>query len=89
MTSPYFTLEKVRFSEGVQQAVPYDQPVVWIMLEGKASVKVGGHKEPTIANKGDTILLPAVMNNAVLTTLADCVWLEVTFPTRAGAGVLS
>ena len=77
----YFKLEKVRFTEGVEEAVPYDEPVVWIMLEGEAQVKVDGMKEPTTFKKGDTVLLPAVMKNPVIKTLTDCVWLEVTFPT--------
>ena len=47
VTCPYFTLEKVRFTEGVEEPVPYDEPVVWIMLEGEAQVKVDGMKEPT------------------------------------------
>jgi mannose-6-phosphate isomerase len=80
VTCPYFTLEKVRFSEGVEQPVPYREPVVWIMLEGMAQVKVDGYREPTVIRKGDTVLLPAAMKNPVLRTLSDCVWLEVTFP---------
>ena len=82
VSSPYFQLEKVRFTEGVEEPVPYDQPVVWIMLEGKAQVKVDGMKEPTVFQKGDTVLLPAVMKNPVIKTFSDCVWLEVTFPQR-------
>jgi mannose-6-phosphate isomerase len=78
--SPYFKLEKVRFSEGVQQAVPYLQPVVWIMLEGTAQIKVDDLKDKVIIRKGDTALLPAAMSNPVLHALTDCVWLEVTFP---------
>ena len=80
VTSPYFIMEKVRFSEGVEQAVPYKEPVVWIMLEGSAQVKAEGFPEPTRIKKGDTVLLPAVMKNPVLKTSSDCVWLEVTFP---------
>lgn len=83
VTSPYFKLEKVRFTEGVEEAVPYDEPVVWIMLEGDAQVKVDGVPEPTRFKKGDTVLLPALMKNPVIKTLKDCVWLEVTFPTHA------
>ena len=83
VTSPYFKLEKVRFTEGVEEAVPYDEPVVWVMLEGEAQVKVDGIKEPTTFRKGDTVLLPAVMKNPVIKTVTDCVWLEVTFPTDA------
>ncbi|MEO6435379.1 MAG: type I phosphomannose isomerase catalytic subunit [Tepidisphaeraceae bacterium] len=85
-TSPYFKIEKVRFSEGVEEAVPYDEPVVWIMLEGEAAVRVDDVKEPTHFQKGDTVLLPARMSNPVIKTVTDCVWLEVTFPTKPEIG---
>ncbi len=81
VTSEYFKVEKVRFTEGVEEAVPYDQPVVWMMLEGKAQVSVAGMKEAVVFEKGETVLIPAEMKNPVIKTLADCVWLEVTFPT--------
>jgi mannose-6-phosphate isomerase len=86
VTSEYFKLEKVRFTEGVEEAVPYDQPVVWVMLEGEAQVKVADVKEPTTFKKGDTVLLPAAMNQPVIKTTNDCVWLEVTFPTTPEVG---
>ena len=85
VTSPYFTLEKVRFTEGVEEPVPYDEPVVWIMLEGTAEIRVNGVaglSEPTKFTRGETILLPAAMKDPVIKTLSDCVWLEVTFPAR-------
>ncbi|HVT88450.1 MAG TPA: type I phosphomannose isomerase catalytic subunit [Tepidisphaeraceae bacterium] len=77
---PYFKLEKVRMTEGVEEAVPYDEPVVWMMLEGESQVKVADVNEPTIIKKGDTVLLPAQMKNPMIKTMSDCVWLEVTFP---------
>src|SRR5450432_3426634 len=80
VNSPYFKIEKVRMTEGVEEGVPYDEPVIWMMLEGESHVKVDGIKEPTIIKKGDTILLPAEMKNPAIKTLSDCVWLEVTFP---------
>ena len=83
VTSPYFTIEKVRFSEGVEQPVPFKEPVVWIMLDGTAQVKVDGYAEPTGVKKGQTVLLPASMKNPSLKTLSDCTWLEVTFPSAA------
>jgi mannose-6-phosphate isomerase len=83
VTSPFFKLEKVRFTEGVEEPVPYDEPVVWIMLEGEAEVRVDDVKEPTTFTRGETVLLPAVMKNPVIKTNSDCVWLEVTFPTKA------
>ncbi|HEY7088060.1 MAG TPA: type I phosphomannose isomerase catalytic subunit [Tepidisphaeraceae bacterium] len=77
---PYFKLEKVRMTEGVEEPVPYDEPVVWMMLEGNAQVRVKGMNEPTTIAKGETVLLPAKMDDPVIKTTQDCVWLEVTFP---------
>ena len=45
-------------TEGVEETVPYDQPVVWMMLEGTAEVRVDGMKEPAHFTKGETVLLP-------------------------------
>jgi mannose-6-phosphate isomerase len=86
VTSEFFKVEKVRFVEGVEEAVPYDEPVVWMMLEGTAEVRVAGIKEPIRFGRGETVLLPAQMKNPVIKTLSDCVWLEVTFPTSVGGG---
>lgn len=82
VTCPYFTMEKVRFSDGVEQPLPYDQPVVWMMLEGKAEVRADGVAKPVQFGRGETVLLPAGMKRPVLKTLADSAWIEVTFPTR-------
>jgi mannose-6-phosphate isomerase len=78
---PYFKLEKVRMTEGVEEPIPYDEPVIWMMLQGKLQVKVEGVNETTVIEKGETVLLPAQMKNPMIKTLADCVWLEVTLPT--------
>ena len=86
VTAGQFKLEKVRMTEGVEEPVPYDQPVVWVVLEGSAEVRVKGVKEPTRFGRGDTVLLPAKMDTPVIKTLSDCVWLEVTFPTEPEVG---
>lgn len=86
VTCEYFKLEKVRMSEGIDEPVPYDEPVVWIMLEGEAQIRVDGGAEPTNFKKGETLLLPAKMSNPIMKTKTDCVWLEVTFPTKADLG---
>lgn len=80
--SPFFQIEKVRMVEGVEEAVPYDEPVVWMMLDGRAQVRVDGLREPTTITRGDSVLLPAGMKNPVIKTMTDCVWLEVTFPEK-------
>jgi len=65
---------------------PYDEPVVWMMVEGEAQVRVDGVKEPTHFRRGETVLLPAKMTNPTIKTIKDCVWLEVTFPTKPEIG---
>ena len=78
--APQFTIEKVRMNEGVEQAIPYEQPVVWIVLSGEVELSVGNIKEPTRAGVGTTVLLPAAMRDAKVKVLKDASWLEVTFP---------
>lgn len=80
VSSPFFKMEKVRFAEGVEEPVPYDQPVVWMTLQGEAEVRVADVREPTTLRRGDTVLLPAKMKSPTIKTLSDCVWLEITFP---------
>lgn len=77
----FFTMEKVRFAGGMQGELPFDQPVIWMMLEGEAELSVeGGLSTPV--KKGETVLLPARMAKPTLRTLSDCCWIEVTVPTR-------
>jgi len=83
VTSDYFKLEKIRMTEGVEELVPYDEPVVWIMLQGTAELRVTDVTEPTTLTKGETVLLPARMKDPIIKTTSDCQWLEVTFPTGA------
>jgi mannose-6-phosphate isomerase len=82
VSCPYFKIEKVRFTEGVEEPIPYDEPVIWMMLEGSARVTVDRIKEPITLGKGETVLLPAQMQNPIIKTETDCVWLEITFPTK-------
>jgi mannose-6-phosphate isomerase len=81
-TCEFFTMEKVRFVAGVQEQIPYDQPVVWMMLDGEVEISVADLKEPVKIHAGDTVLLPAKMDKPTLKTTKDSVWIEVTFPTR-------
>ncbi|MDB5325150.1 MAG: gmuF [Phycisphaerales bacterium] len=77
--APQFTIEKVRMNEGVEQPIPYEQPVVWILLGGE--VELSTKTEKVKVGKGTTVLLPAKMNEARVKVLSDATWLEVTFPT--------
>jgi mannose-6-phosphate isomerase len=85
VTCPYFTMDKVRLIKGVEQPIPYDDPVVWIMLEGEAELRVDGVAEATTVKRGETVLLPAAMEKPMIRTKSDCVWIEVTFPVTASS----
>lgn len=78
--APQFTIEKVRMSEGVEQAIPYDQPVVWMVLSGEVAIRVRNMDAPVIAKRGTTVLLPAKIAEPVVKAVKDSQWLEVTFP---------
>jgi mannose-6-phosphate isomerase len=82
-TSEFFKIEKVRFIEGFEEAIPYDQPVIWMMLEGELELRVADLREAVKLKKGETILLPAKMDRPTLRTLSQCVLLEITFPMSA------
>lgn len=77
VSSPYFTMEKVRISGGAEKKLTHGEPSLWVMLEGSAQVKVDGIKDPIRFTRGETVLLPATMKNPVLKTSGDCEWLEV------------
>jgi len=78
---PSFTIERVRFSGGVEQDIPYAELVCWVVLEGEAEILYGGGCE--CFKRGDTVVLPAGLRDARLKTLNDCQWLEVTIPMGA------
>lgn len=76
----HFHLEKVRMTEGYEQEIPYDQPAVWVVLQGRGKI-AGGKSRPVVEfQKGETLLIPANMNDAKVTLAEDTIWLEVTFP---------
>jgi mannose-6-phosphate isomerase len=79
VTCPSFTIERVRFAGGVEQAIPYAELVVWIILDGDGEIFYGRDGRETF-RRGEVVLLPAKLDTPRLKTNADCVWLEVTIP---------
>lgn len=75
----HFRIEKVRMSESYQQDIPFDQPVIWIVLEGRGVLSCAA-AEATPFTRGDTLLLPAELEKGKVALAEDSVWLEVTFP---------
>jgi mannose-6-phosphate isomerase len=76
----YFRIEKIRMSEGYEQEIPYDQPAIWMVLEGSGTIMPGGNVEPVAFTKGQTLLIPAGSTEARVGLSEDTAWLEVTFP---------
>lgn len=75
-----FVIERVRMVEGVSQSIPYDEMVIWVVLEGRGSIDYRGGGSPLTFGVGDTVLLPAALTDGRVNTHADCMWLEVTIP---------
>lgn len=87
-TCPFFTIEKVRMSEGYGQEIPYDRPAVWIVLQGGGVIS-GLTETPGVRfRQWDVLLIPTGMGPAARVDLdEDTVWLDVQFPrsaTRSG-----
>ncbi|HZK81317.1 MAG TPA: type I phosphomannose isomerase catalytic subunit [Humisphaera sp.] len=80
ITSPFFKIERVRSSEGIEEPLKLTEPAIWIMLQGEAHIKVDGVKQAVTFTRGETLLLPVAMKKPVLKTMSECLWLEVTFP---------
>jgi len=84
VTCDHFRIDKVRMSQDYEQQIPYDQPAVWIVLQGKGTItptdKPNDDQPPLPFEKGQTLLLPAGLDDARVALEQDTVWLEVTFP---------
>ncbi len=78
-----FTIEKVRMVAGLEQRIPYAEPVVWIVLQGSGRIAYGGGGDTLAFRPGDTVLLPADLQEARVLLDDDGVWLEVTLPARS------
>jgi len=81
----HFRIEKVRMTEGYEQEIPYDQPAIWIVLKGEGKITPRKNGEPVTFKQGETVLVPANMNDARVALSKDTVWLEVTFPQSMSA----
>ena len=77
---PSFVLERVRITAGIDQELPYQAMVVWMVLEGKGEISYNGMNEPFPFGRGDCVVLPAGLQQARLRTHEDCLWLEASVP---------
>jgi len=80
VTCPSFKIERVRLDAGTEQPIPFDEPVVWIVLEGRGEIEWQTGVEPIAFKRGDTVLLPAALNQATVRIAQTSQCLEVTVP---------
>jgi mannose-6-phosphate isomerase len=78
--SEHFTVERVRMVEGVEMAIPYEEMVIWIVLEGRGTIFCASSGSPVEFQKGDTVLLPAGLKEGRVQTREASMWLEVSVP---------
>ena len=83
VTCPFFKIEKVRFTEGVEEPVPYDQPVVWMMLEGEAERARGRCEGADDLHARRDGSAPGGDEESDHQDDDGLSWLEVTFPTSS------
>lgn len=74
-----FVIERVRMVAGVEQMIPYEEMVIWMVLEGSGVVKYPAGPDLEFRS-GDTVLLPAALKDARVATHDRAMWLEVSVP---------
>ena len=77
---PSFLLDRVRMVAGACQPIPVQEMVVWIVLDGTGSIRCKGLGSATGFGKGDTVLVPAGIEEAVVEAHQSAMWLEATVP---------
>lgn len=76
----HFRIEKIRMSQDYEQELPYDQPAVWMLLEGRGEIRPNNGADDVAFAQGQTMLIPANLGDAVVRLHEDTIWLEITFP---------
>ena len=75
-----FVVERVRMADGVEQPIPYEEMVVWIVLEGSGCIECKGQDELLVFGVGDTVVLPAAIKDGRVKVYERSMWLEVSIP---------
>ena len=78
--SPSFVVERVRMVAGVENDIPYEEMIVWIVLEGSGSIECEGLADPLGFQTGTTVLLPAGLKRGHVKITSRTMWLEVSVP---------
>ena len=78
--SPYFVTRYMEFDKPVEKIyVPMDSFVIYICVEGSAEILYNGMEKETVS-VGETVLMPACIEEAVFAPHGTCRMLEVYLP---------
>lgn len=78
--SPYFVTRLMDFDKPVEKIyVSMDSFVIYICVEGSAEIRYNGTEKETVS-VGETVLMPACIEEAVFTPHGNCRMLEVYLP---------
>ncbi len=80
VTCEHFNIDRLQAQPGYDQALPMDEPAIWMTLAGRATLSCRDMPE-TRLTPGTTTYLPPAMPEAHLHVADEgMTWLEVTFP---------
>lgn len=77
---PRFVMDKVRTTEGYEQPLGPDPMSIWMVLAGRLRLTTAGVDEPQEIRAGQTVVIPADVDETVLAVEADATWIRVTVP---------
>lgn len=83
VTCDYFCIDEVHGTGCNPQELGYNQIVVWMVLEGSGLIVPNNGAAPVTFCRGETILIPASLSDAIVQIIQKAVWLEITFPTTS------
>jgi mannose-6-phosphate isomerase len=78
---PYFGIDRYDAPAAFEERLQPGEPTIWMWLSGQARLE--GPDGPTDLGPGETVLLPANLQDTALRVVGAAQWLEVTFPQAA------
>ena len=79
VTCEHFNIDRYQITEAGEHKLSYDQPVLWMVLEGGGTFTGAGQPD-VVFTRGQTLFLPPGMGEVMVTIEAGSTLLEVTFP---------
>lgn len=81
LRTPHFDVQRLELAASQSRPVPQGLCTALMILAGSATLTHAGKVEPSISLRGgDTVLLPAALKGASMTSADACTWLQITLP---------